>query len=598
MGVLYLAQHKHLDFDRERVVKVLHADLFQSPQASERFRREVQWTAALSKQNEHIVRVYDDFGQEPGLGHYYVMEYLEGQPLTSLLNGPKPLADSISFPIVYQVCKALALVHNKKLIHRDLKPDNIYLVQREDNDQFVKLIDFGIAKSEHTEGLTHPTQGAIGTPMYMSPEQCEAQPLDKRSDIYSLGMIVYQMLTQKNPYGLSFQPSKQLPTIAVFTSHLIREPEPLTKWRPDLPKALSATLERSLAKSPDERFSDVESFWKAITLSLEGYIQLPTLERSPHIERYTPSQELSLSPTAAVEMDFKEKESAVGTPRYPIQLQESVLLQPEPSPTKQELRDATTLFKTILWASIIILTMGATFAFRYVGNKTKTSARQPAPKQSYTKKTTKFPSTRSHPKQAMPKAKPSPSHPKVLVISQLQPSKKTATIPTERPSVQTRDRLNRNTGPVPLRLKTKRHRQPLTFQRSRAQHSLKQTRKRVHPPKKGTNAARTHTELLRKKCGQSKPLHRWVLARLAHPKRRSARVKLLRCPSCRVVQRRGEYCLLIPKKRSTVQVWVSVAGYQACLHALKKRQLWLSWSLRLESPDSLAEEGYSCVKTQ
>ncbi|MCA8963220.1 MAG: serine/threonine protein kinase, partial [Planctomycetes bacterium] len=157
-------------------------------------------TAAISQRNEHIVRVYDDFGKVPGLGHYYVMEYLEGYPLDDLIISPEGLPSiEDTFHIMLQLCEALSTAHEANVIHRDLKPDNIFIIQRGNDPMFVKVMDFGIAKTK-SQKITESAEKGIGTPLYMSPEQFLWKAVDHRTDIYMMGLILYELLTGETPF--------------------------------------------------------------------------------------------------------------------------------------------------------------------------------------------------------------------------------------------------------------------------------------------------------------------------------------------------------------------------------------------------------------
>lgn len=196
MGAVYRA-HQH-SMDRDVAVKVLRSDLARSEQEVLRFFREARAASKLSHPN--IITVFD-FGQsEDGL-LYMVMELLQGKPLSKLLleTGPLPLERAIN--IILQTLDALAHAHSVGILHRDLKPDNIFLVQGEGKNEIVKVLDFGIAKVMGTESQTLTSEGmVVGTPAYMSPEQAMGQELDQRSDLYSLGTIFFEMLTGRKPF--------------------------------------------------------------------------------------------------------------------------------------------------------------------------------------------------------------------------------------------------------------------------------------------------------------------------------------------------------------------------------------------------------------
>ena len=264
-GKVFLGYHAGLKGPGQknwRVVKVIKPEIFEVPGVSERFFREVQVTANLSEQNDHVVRIYDDFGEEPLLGHYYVMEYLRGQTLQELLKGRrrKPLDLSLAFHIFYQLCNAMAAAHRSGIIHRDLKPENIQLIQRGADSHFAKVLDFGLAKPLE-QNQEAKSKGLVGTPAYMSPEQCSNQEIDARSDIYSLGVIFYEMLTGNTPFGLPHDR-----TIALIFAHMKEIPKPFAEAYPGIviDEGLERAVMRSLAKSPAERYESTEDFWYTI----------------------------------------------------------------------------------------------------------------------------------------------------------------------------------------------------------------------------------------------------------------------------------------------------------------------------------------------
>lgn len=258
-GMLYLARHVGLELFNERVIKVLKPEIFDQPGVLQRFQREVQLTANLSEQNNHIVRIYDDFGNEPLLGHYYVMEYLRGATLNDVQDGPELLDYDLVFHIFYQLCRAMGAAHSANVIHRDLKPDNIFLIKRDRDPHFVKVIDFGLARPEGNTAGSITQQQVMGTPAYMSPEQCSSGGIDTRSDIYAMGVILYEMLTGHHPYPID--PSD---TMALFFAHMSGEATPIRTYLPGCSDAFEQAVMRALAKRPDDRYASVELFWDAL----------------------------------------------------------------------------------------------------------------------------------------------------------------------------------------------------------------------------------------------------------------------------------------------------------------------------------------------
>ncbi|TNE44558.1 MAG: serine/threonine protein kinase [Deltaproteobacteria bacterium] len=317
---IYLAHHTGLLEDRERVIKVIRREHLDKEESRIRFAREIQVTIALSKRNEHIVGIYDDFGEDPFLGHYYVMEYLQGQTLQQIMYEGEPLEHWLAFHIFYQLCKGMGAAHRAGVVHRDLKPENILLVERDMEPNFVKIIDFGIAKPLKRKVNFNLTQGALGTPAYMSPEQCVNEPVDGRSDIYSMGVLLYEMLTGHTPFG-SLNNSDEPPSrqrenmLEILKAHIKNEPTPMRELRPDLPIApgLDQVVLRTLAKDPNNRYQTVEDFWNEVAefappeyqrLALSSQNALPSVQlptSQPSLPSYTepePEKDWSNIPVA------------------------------------------------------------------------------------------------------------------------------------------------------------------------------------------------------------------------------------------------------------------------------------------------------------
>ncbi len=259
-GTVYKAVHLYLHRDAERIVKVIKEEML-TEQAKRRFFREVQLTAYISQRNEHIVRIFDDFGIIPNFSAFYVMEYLKGKTLREFLEkAKKPLPLEWILFIFGQLCNAMNSAHNEGIVHRDLKPDNIMLVKRGNNPHFLKVLDFGIAKPKNKDFSLSLTQGIIGSPHYLSPEQCQVGKITPASDTYSMGIILYELLTGVTP----FYHKTSLPNLLV--SHITEQPPPLSSHTlpEDFPSELEKVVMKSLAKSSQERYQDSLEFWKAI----------------------------------------------------------------------------------------------------------------------------------------------------------------------------------------------------------------------------------------------------------------------------------------------------------------------------------------------
>jgi eukaryotic-like serine/threonine-protein kinase len=254
MGTVYRA--RHLLIDRIVAVKVLNQRFVEDEAAKARFRREAKAAGRLRHTNAVGVT---DFGETSDGYVYLVMELLEGKTLQSLLakNGPLDLAHAVS--IVLQVSSAVAAAHEAGIIHRDLKPANIFIVQRPDVPTIVKVLDFGIAKLaadslDDEDRMTLTQVGAmIGTPRYMSPEQCNGDPLTPAADVYSLGVILYELLTGTVPFsGLS--------PLAIAMRHSTEAPRRPTEFVSSIPDALEQVVLHALEKKPEDRPQNAEAF--------------------------------------------------------------------------------------------------------------------------------------------------------------------------------------------------------------------------------------------------------------------------------------------------------------------------------------------------
>jgi eukaryotic-like serine/threonine-protein kinase len=239
MADVYLAEDQELG--RRVALKLLNERHAADEQFVERFRREAQSAAGLSHPN--IVSIFDRGRAE---GTYYIaMEFLEGRTLKELLirNGPTPIPIAIDY--ARQILSALSFAHRNGIIHRDIKPHNIVV----GSDGRLKVTDFGIARS----GASQMTEAGsiVGTAQYLSPEQARGARVDPRSDIYSLGIVLYEMLTGHVPFTGDT-------AVEIAMKHLSEVPEPPSKLRPDVPHDLDAVVMRALAKDPEQRYGSAE----------------------------------------------------------------------------------------------------------------------------------------------------------------------------------------------------------------------------------------------------------------------------------------------------------------------------------------------------
>src|SRR6202790_3826795 len=238
MAEVYRARDQPLD--RPAALKVLFPELSVDRSFVERFRREAQAAANLSHPN--IVPVFD-WGEDTGT-YFIVMEFIDGRPLSSILKTAGPLSAERTADIGAHVAAALGYAHKHGVIHRDVKPGNVLIT---DEGQ-VKVTDFGIARAINTEESLTQTGAVMGTATYFSPEQAEGIGVDSRSDIYSLGVVLYEMVTGRPPFLGD-------PPVAVASKHVRDHPPAPREVNPGVPPDLEAIILKCLAKSPDHRYA-------------------------------------------------------------------------------------------------------------------------------------------------------------------------------------------------------------------------------------------------------------------------------------------------------------------------------------------------------
>ncbi|HVW23910.1 MAG TPA: protein kinase [Polyangiaceae bacterium] len=254
MGVVYRARHEVLD--KLFAIKILLPT--EDNDVVERFVNEARAATAIG--NDHIVGTVD-FGQLPDGSTYFVMEYLEGRTLSQRIKAEKfvPVASAVS--IARQIAEAMSAAHRAGIVHRDLKPENIFLTKRDSEGDFVKLLDFGIAKMQARENKLTRAGTIFGTPHYMSPEQAAASEVDTRADIYSLGVMLYEMLAGQVPFDAENP-------MGLLTQHLYTPPVPLTS-RESSPQPLSVDLDAvvltCLAKQPSDRYASMDELLVDLT---------------------------------------------------------------------------------------------------------------------------------------------------------------------------------------------------------------------------------------------------------------------------------------------------------------------------------------------
>jgi tRNA A-37 threonylcarbamoyl transferase component Bud32 len=252
MAQVYRATDRVLG--RTVAVKVLSRRFSEDRRFVARFRREAQASAGLN--HPHVVSVFDT-GSHDGV-HYIVMEYVEGETLGAILARAGPLPLDRAARIAADVAEALESAHRQGLVHRDVKPGNVMI----DRQGRVKVVDFGIARAAADDTLTQ-TGTVLGTASYLSPEQARGDRVDARSDVYSLGCVLYEMVTGRTPFAADT-------SVAMAFRHVNEEPRPPSELRPEVPARLDAVVMRALEKEPDRRFRSAAEMREALLATLSG----------------------------------------------------------------------------------------------------------------------------------------------------------------------------------------------------------------------------------------------------------------------------------------------------------------------------------------
>lgn len=265
MSIVYKARHRLMD--RVVAIKMLHGNIKSDHLSLERFRLEAQAASSLNHQN--IITVYD-FGVTPQSEAFFVMDFLDGESLSECLERKTKLPWERAIAIFKQICDGLGAAHKKGIIHRDMKPANVVLIKQDEGFEQVKLVDFGIAKLLPSSGKAQQsltkTGEVFGSPIYMSPEQCLGKDVDRHSDIYALGCLMYETLTGVPPHlGPTF--------LDTLNKHVGEQAKPIRELVPEakVPPELEKIVEKCLAKKPEERFDTAEEIrdhLSALTLML------------------------------------------------------------------------------------------------------------------------------------------------------------------------------------------------------------------------------------------------------------------------------------------------------------------------------------------
>src|SRR5215475_3361148 len=250
MGEVYAADHVHIE--KHFAVKLLRPEIVSNREAVQRFRQEARSSSSIGHRN--IIAI-EDFGDLPDGRIYMCMELLNGAPLNDMIRSPMPVDRLLN--ILIQTGHGLAAAHAKGIIHRDMKPENIFVTIGPNGEDVPKILDFGIAKVAGNDGQNNLTRtGTIfGTPFYMAPEQALGNPVDARTDIYAMGVIMYEVFAGSLPFqGESF--------MGILTQHITTEPEPVAqraaKVSRQLPPGLAEVITRCMQKNPAQRFQTMD----------------------------------------------------------------------------------------------------------------------------------------------------------------------------------------------------------------------------------------------------------------------------------------------------------------------------------------------------
>lgn len=359
MGSVYRATH--LSLERAVAIKILRAEFLADATARERFNREARAAARLKHPN--IVAVYDS-GHLPNGSAYLVMELIEGRSLREEMRSQAARLGQMrperAAAILSQVCAGIEAAHRLGIIHRDLKPDNVMIEASFDGTERVLVLDFGIAKlavpenGEQTwKGLTDENT-IVGTPKYISPEQCTGQPVDARSDVYSLGILLYEMLTGHAPFAGEN-------TSVVLLKHLQEPPASLRRFNPNIPPQLEQVVLRALAKQPQQRFQSAALFAEALLAAVS------TLNHNASHKPQTssPGNSVQVVQVQAVQNDDSTTMTAVRPASQSFQSRQSVFSD---QPTEQT--QAPTLLierrpRRKMAASVVFIVLGAISSLAY-----------------------------------------------------------------------------------------------------------------------------------------------------------------------------------------------------------------------------------------
>ena len=288
MGEVYAAEHIHIE--KRFAIKLLKQEIVSNAEAVTRFRQEARSSSSIGHRN--IIAI-DDFGQLNDGRIFMCMELLNGAALNDMITQPMPVDRLLN--ILIQTGHGLAAAHAKNIVHRDMKPENIFVTIGPNGEDIPKILDFGIAKVAGNEGQNHLTRtGTIfGTPFYMAPEQALGNPVDARSDVYAMGVIMYECFAGSLPFqGESF--------MGILTQHITSEAEPVAqraaKAGRALPIGLGDIITRAMQKDPNQRFRTMDEL---VTALIAVYRGIAGAGMSTYMEAF-PGVQHMLSPTPPI----------------------------------------------------------------------------------------------------------------------------------------------------------------------------------------------------------------------------------------------------------------------------------------------------------
>jgi serine/threonine-protein kinase len=321
MGQVYLAEH--VKMGRKSALKVMHPGMKSDVDAISRFNREAANASRIAHPN--VASVYD-FGETPDGIIYLAMEFVDGPPLTSIIEQQGALPPKRAADIVRQTADALAVAHDMGIVHRDLKPDNIMVARTRDGGDLVKVVDFGIAKAAGNEAQKVTKTGlVVGTPEYMSPEQLSGDKLDGRSDIYSLGLVAFNMLTGTLPFPSDSQQESMI-------MRLTDRPKTLGEMKPDRswPADVQAVMDRALERDVTARYQNATDFGMALYNAIQRMPETVAAEAGTALMGAVPPTRVSAAAVPNV------NQGATVAASLPQNLESPVARDTAPTPKKSK----------------------------------------------------------------------------------------------------------------------------------------------------------------------------------------------------------------------------------------------------------------------